>query len=127
MRDNVHGGAQQRLVVGGVDAERDVLANVLAVERIHLHLYGLESGSRNTQPIPSGFELRKAVLASRVRHGAAFEQRPGFGEKDGRPWHGQPRLVTNDAADAATLGLGNRGQSGHKHNCTSKKEAIHAP
>ena len=35
-------------------------------------------------------------------------------------------FVADDAADAAALGLGNRREDGRKHNCTRKKEAIHA-
>ena len=35
-------------------------------------------------------------------------------------------LIADDAADAATLGLSNRGEDGRKHNCTRKKEAFHA-
>jgi hypothetical protein len=35
-------------------------------------------------------------------------------------------FVADDAADAATLGLGDRRQDGRKHNCTGKKEAFHA-
>ena len=35
-------------------------------------------------------------------------------------------FIANEPADAAALGLGNRGKGGRKHNCTRKEEAFHA-